>query len=51
MYIYIQSVSLTLIDLSIYRQQLQEHINLQNMDLLAMYFEKYEKLNATLCCE
>ena len=32
-------------------QQLQEDINLQNMDLLTSYFEKYEKLISTLSCE
>ncbi|CAI8005393.1 Inositol polyphosphate-4-phosphatase type I A [Geodia barretti] len=30
-----------------HEQQLQEDINLQNMDLLTSYFEKYEKLTST----
>ena len=33
------------------RQQLQEDINLQNMDLLTSYFEKYEKLTSTTPCK
>ena len=33
------------------RQQLQEDINMKNMDILANYFEKYEKMTESMGCK
>jgi len=35
----------------LHRQQLQEDINLQNMDLLGLYLDKYEKLMESIGSE